>query len=113
MLDSVTPQIIVHQAPLSMKLARLKYWSGFPYPPLGNLPDPGVKCISLISPIVTSGFFSTTATWEALVLAYESQLASPPKSAFSDIHLMAGNLFNENIYIVEISKCYKSECLCF
>ena len=68
-----------------MRFARLEYWIGFPYLPSGD-PDPGVEPTSLMSPAVTSGFFSTSATWEALALAYKSQLlASPPKSAFSDI----------------------------
>ena len=32
-----------HQASLSMRLSRQEYWSGFPCPPTGDLPDPEVK----------------------------------------------------------------------
>ena len=32
-----------HQAPLSMGFSRQEHWSGLPYPPLGYLPDPGIK----------------------------------------------------------------------
>ena len=31
------------QAPLSMKFSRQEYWSGLPFPPSGDLPDPGIK----------------------------------------------------------------------
>ena len=43
-----------------------QYWSGWPFPPLGDLPDPGIKPMSLASPALAGGFFSTSATWEAL-----------------------------------------------
>ena len=33
---------IAHQAPLSMELSRQEYWSGLPFPSLGDLPDPGI-----------------------------------------------------------------------
>ena len=32
-----------HQAPLSMELSRQEYWSGLPFPPPGDLPDPGIE----------------------------------------------------------------------
>ena len=31
------------QAPLSMGLSRQEYWSGLPFPPPGDLPDPGIE----------------------------------------------------------------------
>ena len=31
------------QAPLSMGFPRQEYWSGLPFPSLGNLPDPGTE----------------------------------------------------------------------
>ena len=31
------------QAPLSMEFLRQKYWDGLPFPPPGDLPDPGIK----------------------------------------------------------------------
>ena len=31
------------QAPLSMGFSRQEYWSGLPFPPPGNLPNPGIK----------------------------------------------------------------------
>ena len=32
----------------------------------GNLPNPGIKPTSLRSPVLAGGFFTTSATWEAL-----------------------------------------------
>ena len=34
---------VAHQAPLSMGFFRQEYWSGLPYPPPGDLPNPGTK----------------------------------------------------------------------
>ena len=37
-----------------------------PCPPPGDLPDPGIEPTSFMSPALTGGFFTTSATWEAL-----------------------------------------------
>ena len=34
---------VAHQAPPSMEFSRQEYWSGLPFPPPGNLPDPGIE----------------------------------------------------------------------
>ena len=41
-----TPWTVAHQAPLSMGFSRQEYWSGLPFPPPGDLPDPGIKLLS-------------------------------------------------------------------
>ena len=46
----VTLWTVAHQAPLSIRFSKQEYWSGFPCPPPGDLPDPGIKPMSLISP---------------------------------------------------------------
>ena len=38
-----TPQTIAHQAPPSMGFSRQEYWSGLPFSPPGDLPDPGIE----------------------------------------------------------------------
>ena len=38
-----TAWTVARQAPLSMEFFRQKYWSGYPFPPPGDLPDPGIK----------------------------------------------------------------------
>jgi len=39
---------------------------GLLFPSSGDLPDPGVEATSLMSPALAGGFFTTSATWEAL-----------------------------------------------
>ena len=39
------------QAPLSTEFLRQEYWSGLPAPPLGNLPDLGIRRTSLASEV--------------------------------------------------------------
>ena len=38
-----TPWTVAHQAPPSMWFSRQEYWSGLPFPPPGDLPDPGIE----------------------------------------------------------------------
>ena len=60
---------VAHQAPLSMGYSRQEHWSGLTFPPPGDLPDPGIKPTSLMSPALASGFlfyfiFYHCATWK-------------------------------------------------
>ena len=34
---------VAYQAPLTMGFSRQEYWSGLPFPSLGDLPNPGIK----------------------------------------------------------------------
>ena len=45
-----------HQAPLSMGFSRQEYWSGFPFPSPGDLPNLGIEPMSP----ALAGRFSTT-----------------------------------------------------
>ena len=58
------PWTVARQAPLFMGFARQEYWSGLPCPPPGDIPNPGIKPVSLMSPAMAGRFFSTSATWE-------------------------------------------------
>ena len=49
-----------------MEFFRQEYWSGLPFPPPGDLPNPGIKPTSLVSPSLAGGFLTTKTTWEAL-----------------------------------------------
>ena len=61
------PWTVAHQAPLSVGFSLQEYWSGVIFPPPGDFPDPGIEPMSLMSPALAGGFFSTSATWEAQV----------------------------------------------
>ena len=67
---------IAHETPLSMGFSRQECWSGLPFPPLGDLSDPGTKPKS---PAVAGGFFITSAPWEALtwVTLFKTLSTSP------------------------------------
>ena len=60
-----TPWTIAPQAPLSVGFSRREYWSGLPSPPSGDLPTPGIKPVSLMSPALAGRFCITSATGEA------------------------------------------------
>ena len=49
-LTRCNPKDIVCQAPLSMGFSRQECWSGLPCPFPGDLPNPGVEPMSLMSP---------------------------------------------------------------
>ena len=59
------PRTVACQAPLSMELCRQEYWSGFSLPTPGDLPYPGMEPTSFASPMLGSGLFTTSASWEA------------------------------------------------
>ena len=50
---------VADQSPLSMGFSRQEYWSGLPFPSPGDLPDPGIELVSLASPALAGGFFTT------------------------------------------------------
>ena len=60
----VTPWTAAYQAPLSMGFSRQESWSGLPCPPPGDLPDPGIEPVSLLSPALADGFLTTRASWK-------------------------------------------------
>ena len=56
MSDSLQPHRQEHnQAPLSMEFPREEYWSGLAFPTPGDLPDPGINPVSLMSPAWPAG----------------------------------------------------------
>ena len=68
-----------------------KYWSGVPLPSPGDLLDPGIKPMSLMSPALARGFFTTSDPW------------SPPnfyRCGFIFIYTLFENL--------ELKKCLSS-----
>ena len=62
MSESLRPRTIAHQAPLSMGFSSQEYECGWPFPTLGDLPDPGIEPTSVSSPALVGGFLITCAT---------------------------------------------------
>ena len=50
------PWTVAYQAPLSMGFSGEESWSGLPFPPLGDLPDPGIEPAA---PALAGGFLIT------------------------------------------------------
>ena len=55
----VTPWTVACQVPLTMRFSRQEYWSGLPFLSPGDLPDPGIKPMSPVSPASAGRFFTT------------------------------------------------------
>ena len=75
--------IIACQSPLSMGFSRQEYRSGLPCLPLGDLSDPGIETVSLISATLAGIFFTTGATWEAWGISRTSLRVLSPRSKSS------------------------------
>ena len=74
MSNSATPGALACQASQSVELSRQEYWSGLPFPPPGDLPDPEIKPESLVSPVLARGFF-TTAPCGIRQAGYQGELS--------------------------------------
>ena len=84
---------VAHQAPLSMGFSREEYWSGLPYPPPRDLPNPRVELASSMSPALAGRFSVTNATWEALYEEYIRQNAALDDSQ-TEIKIAGRNINN-------------------
>ena len=59
------------------RILQAKILEGLPFPFPGDLPNPGIKPESLMSPALAGKFFTTSATWEAHL---GNRIWSPPRS---------------------------------
>ena len=80
----LTPGTVARQVSLSMGFSRQEYWSGLPFPPPGDLPDSGIKPISLVPPAVAGGVFITSTPWEAPVFSLDSPIRALSASGAAD-----------------------------
>ena len=61
-MDCSPPSSAVHQIP------RQEWWSGLLSPSPEDLPNSGIKPVSLMSSALAGGFFTVSTTWEAYIL---------------------------------------------
>ena len=47
----MAPWTVARQAPLPIEFSKQEYWTGLPFPPPGDLPDPGIKLASPVAPV--------------------------------------------------------------
>ena len=48
-----------------MAFSSLEYWSKLPFPSPGDLLNPGIEPVSLVSPALAGGFLTTSTTGES------------------------------------------------
>ena len=77
MSDLATPWAIARQVSLFREFSRQKYWSGLPVPTSGDLPDPGIKPLSLLSPALAGGFFTTAPPGKPCISSWGSYSGLP------------------------------------
>ena len=70
MSDSLWPQDL--QAPLSKGFFKQEYWSGLPFPPLEDLPHPGIKLTSPAALSLAGKFFTTGYLGSPCLLLWEA-----------------------------------------
>ena len=58
-----------------------EYWNGLPYPSPGDLPDPGIEPMSLMSPTLVGGFFTTSTITGASLVAQGKESTCNPGEA--------------------------------
>ena len=63
-----------HQAPLFMGFSRQEHWSGLPFLSLGELPHPGIKTPSPVSPALAGRFYQLVPPGKPFIVSAASQL---------------------------------------
>ena len=101
---------VAHQGPLSMGFSRQEYWSGLPCPPTGDLPDPGIELVSLMSPALVGGFFTTSAIWEGLLAICQIfQACFYPRTTTFAIPCTWNSLPSKSVFSVLLSPSWDLE----
>ena len=62
---------VARQAPLSLEFPRQECWNGLPFPPPGDLPDPGIQTVS---PALAGRFFTTVPPGKPLEQVTQLQM---------------------------------------
>ena len=82
MSDSATHWNGAHQAPQALEFFRQEYWSWLPFPTAGDLLDPEMEPMPLVSPELAGRYFTTVPFgWN-----HNINLAN----AFQDFHTSSG-----------------------
>ena len=92
--DSVTSWTVARQAPLSTGFSRQEHWSGLPFPSPGDLPNPGIEPLSLMSP--AGKFVTTTGNRNILYLDYGS--------GYITVYIC--------LKLIKLCMCRESICVC-
>ena len=78
-----TPWTGAHQAPLFMRFFRQEYWNRLPFPPPGDLPNPGMEPVS---PALAGGFFTAESSGKPNTNHAATQTKIPGGAVNSPLH---------------------------
>ena len=106
----VTSWTIAHQTHLPMGFSRQEYWqSGLPFPSPGDLPDPGIKPTSLMSPALSGRFFTPGTSWEAHhFMGRPLPNQSLPQRCLSNLQLRCSQLPKPFFFTTKSNQCPNS-----
>ena len=76
------------------RIFRQEYWSGLPLPPPGDLPDPGIKPKSLLSPALAGEFFTTVQPGKSWFISKIQDIGSCLNYDLNKIHRGSEMFFN-------------------
>ena len=97
------PQTVARQVPLSTGFSGQEYWSGLPFPPLGDLPHPGINPTFPASPALAGGFFTTEPPDKPLI----------QNLGFGGYHPMGGSFWSNLVFLLvhyHPPSCTSQEC---
>ena len=98
---------VARQAPLSIEFSRQEYWSGLPFPSLGDLPNPGIEPRSFA--LQADALTSEPNKWASLVAQMMKNLPAVSASE-GDTGLIAGleNSMDRGIWQAAVQGVTKS-----
>ena len=74
------------QAPLSVGFSRQEYWSGLPFPTLGDLPNPGIEPTSPCVSCIGGQILYHCITWEHITI-YKVDNQEGPTAEHGELYL--------------------------
>ena len=98
-----TQWTVICQVPLSTGFFRQEQWSGWPFPPPGDLPNPDIKPASLMFPALAGRFFTTSASWKVGIHSWEKTKVEYYNAArifvLSSLNNTSGSIENTSILL--------------
>jgi len=76
-----------------VEFSRQEYWSGFPFPPPGDLPDQEIEPVSLTSPALAEGFFTTSTTGKPSIILGFSNFRTTYSSYSTSVSVPVSRFF--------------------
>ena len=85
-----------------MGLYGKEHWCGLPFPSPGDLPNPGSEPTSFASPALAGRFFTTSATWEVLLIRLSNRWETMFIVIFICISFMISEVEHLFMYLLAI-----------